>query len=390
MIGVVFGTTGELIKLAPVLTALERVGHRPLLLTTGQQVQQIPSALADFGLPQPDFWLGRGHHGADLEHVANIPGWATTVVRRFARHRGRIAERLVVDGRRPLLVVHGDTMTSVLGGTMGRALRVPVGHIEAGMRSGTVRNPFPEEINRRLTAKLARLHFAPNPTAANNLRRERVKGVIVDTGANTIVDSLRLAVSRADAGIDVPDEPFGIVSLHRFELIERPSLFADVLELLRAASRRFPLLFVDHSTTAGALQKARLDGVFDDRFRRIPRLPYAQFIALLRRSSFVVTDSGGSQEECAYLGLPCLIHRAVSEHQTGLGGPIVLSQMDRTVLRSFLEDPLGHATPPAFPAVSPTHIILERLAAYGHIGQGVVESLGDGADPLGASAQHYA
>ena len=367
MIGVVFGTTGELIKLAPVLLRLDELGHRPLLMTTAQQVEQIPAFLHDFGLPEPDVWLARGFRGGDLERTHEIPVWAAQVAVSALRRRRELAAGLRSDGRTPILLVHGDTMTTVLGSLIGRLLRVPVGHIEAGMRSGDWRNPFPEELNRRVAAKLATIHFAPGPQAVANLRAESVSGSIVDTVQNTIRDAVDLAATSGAGEVAVPDEPFGIVSLHRYELIERPERFRPVLEILREHSRRRPLLFVDHSTTAAALRAGRLEGYFDERFRRIPRQRYFPFIALLKEAGFLVTDSGGSQEECAFLGLPCLIHRAVSEHQTGLDGCVVLSGMDLDVLRAFLADPDRLRTPAPEPEAYPTDLILAELARIGAV-----------------------
>lgn len=368
MIGVVFGTTGELIKLAPVLRRLHELGEPPLLITTAQQVEQIPAFLEDFDLPQPDVWLARGFRGGDLERTQEIPVWAAQVAVTALRRRRALAARLRADGRAPFLLVHGDTMTTVLGALLGRLLRTPTGHIEAGMRSGDWRNPFPEELNRRAAARLVTHHFAPGSRAVANLRAESVRGTIVDTVQNTIRDAVDLATGDgAVSAVPAPAEPFGLVSLHRYELIERPELFRSVLEILREHSRHQPLLFVDHSTTAAALRAARLEGCFDERFRRIPRQRYFPFISLLQQARFLVTDSGGSQEECAFLGLPCLIHRAVSEHQTGLDGPVVLSGMDLEVLRRFLADPERLRTPSPAPEARPTDLILDELARAGAI-----------------------
>jgi UDP-N-acetylglucosamine 2-epimerase (non-hydrolysing) len=365
MIGVVYGTTGELIKLAPLLVRLAERGQPPLTLTTAQQVEQIPAFLEDFDLPAPDVWLARGARGRDLERRADVPAWAATVVRSALRERGQLGRRLRADGRPPALIVHGDTMTTVLGALLGRALRVPVAHVEAGMRSGNLRDPFPEELNRRAAARLVRVNFAPGAGPVANLRAERVRGRIVDTVQNTIRDAIDLAGDASDAAVALPDEPFGVVSLHRNELLDRPDALRAVLELLHAHSRHQPLLFVDHSVTAAALGAHGLDGLFDARFRRIPRLRYFPFIALLRRSRFLVTDSGGCQEECAFLGHPCLIHRAVSEHATGLDTCVVLSRLDLVVVERFLADPERLRVAPPEPEARPTEIILSELERMG-------------------------
>jgi UDP-N-acetylglucosamine 2-epimerase (non-hydrolysing) len=366
VIAFVYGTTGELIKIAPVMHALLDRGERLLTLSTGQQVTQLPAFLDDVRLPAPDLWLARGHRGSDLERKSEIPPWAGTVARNVLRHRGELRRRLNADGQRPLVMVHGDTMTTVLGGLIGRLLGADVAHIEAGLRSGDWRDPFPEELNRRIAARITRLHLAPGPTAVANLRRERVPGEIVDTVSNTITDSLRLATD-AQPGVEPPDEPFGIVSLHRFELIERAGAFGEVLETLHAHSRMQPLLFIDHSTTAEAIARHGFERFFDDRFRRIPRLRYTPFIALLKHAQFLVTDSGGSQEECARLGMPCIIHRAVSERQDGFGENVLLSGMDVGAVRDFLADPERLRRPPTVGAVSPTERIVEALLTHGYL-----------------------
>lgn len=366
MIGFVYGTTGELIKIAPLMHALQERGVQPLTMTTGQQQLQIPAFLEDMRLPSPDLWLARGNGRGDLENKLEIPGWAGTVARNVAHHRRELRRRLRADGRRPLVFVHGDTMTTVLGALIGRTLGADVAHVEAGLRSGDWRDPFPEELNRRIAARIAKLHFAPGDTAVANLRREHVGGEIIDTHSNTITDSLRLAAG-AEPGVALPDEPFGIVSLHRFELIERGAAFQEILETLHAHSRTQPLLFIDHSTTAEAIRAHGFERFFDDRFRRIPRLRYTPFIALLKHARFLVTDSGGSQEECARLGLPCIVHRAVSERGDGLGANVLLSGMDVDAVREFLADPERLRLPAVEGDASPTQTIVDALVERGFL-----------------------
>jgi UDP-N-acetylglucosamine 2-epimerase (non-hydrolysing) len=369
VIAVIYGTTGELIKLAPVIREIQRRGREPLMLCTGQQATQIPAFQTELGLPPVALWLARGSSGEDLDAKGEIPGWATQVAASVMRGRSRLKRVLASDGRRPFVLVHGDTFTTVLGALAGRALGVPVAHVEAGMRSGDWRNPFPEELNRRIAARLTDVHYAPGDRAVANLRSERVGGEIVDTRQNTIRDAVDIVGRQSSSPtVQLPDEPFGLVSVHRFELIEREDAFQALLQILHDHSRRQPLLFVDHSTTAAVIDRApALARLFDERFRRIPRQPYLQFIGLLRRSAFLVSDSGGSQEECAFLGLPCVIHRAVSEHDTGLDGSVVLSRLDLDVVRDFLAAPGRWRVPPAETGSGPSVRIGNDLAARGAI-----------------------
>jgi UDP-N-acetylglucosamine 2-epimerase (non-hydrolysing) len=358
---VVFGTTGELIKLAPVLLRLDERGHSYVLATTGQQVEQIPGFLEQFGLRQPDLWLGRGAGGRDLRVNGDIPGWLATVARSFVRHRRALRRSLRAGAGKPLVLVHGDTMTTVAGALVGRSLRVPVAHIEGGLRSFDLRRPFPEELNRKLASSLSRIDYAPGSWAASNLRGHDV----VDTGSNTIRDSLDLVPDGAPP-FTFPREQFGIVSLHRFELLKSRQLLTGTLEVLAEAARRVPLFFIDHPVTIAALERFGLSTLFDDkRFLRIARLRFFDFVRAERRSAFLVTDSGGSQEESYYLDLPCLVHRVRTERREGLAENVVLSGMQSEVLEDFLKDPARFRRRTSLPAESPSDVVVDDLERRG-------------------------
>src|SRR5262249_19848228 len=139
----------------------------------------------------------------------------------------------------------------------------------------------------------------------------------------------------AEPVVELPEGRFGIVSLHRFELLRDRGLLAGTIEALEAAD--CPLLWIDHPVTVAALEKHGL--TLGDRIRPIRRLDFFSFVAVMRRCSFMVTDSGGSQEETFYLDIPCLIHRKRTERREGLGENVVLSGYDLDVLRSFLAEP---------------------------------------------------
>jgi UDP-N-acetylglucosamine 2-epimerase (non-hydrolysing) len=362
---VVFGTTGELIKLAPVLLRLDDRGQPYLLATTGQQVQQIPAFLEQFGLRQPDVWLARGARGRDLSRNSDIPGWVARVMRSWLGQRRRVRRRLHDGPGAPLVLVHGDTMTTVLGSMMGRSVRATVAHIEGGLRSYDLRHPFPEELNRKLATALSRIHYAPGAWAASNLHR----GEIVDTGSNTIRDSLQL-VADEQPPVTLPDRPFGIASLHRFELLNNRRLLTQTIEVLADSSRTTPLLFVDHPVTSAALERFGLTGLFDSsRFVRIPRLRFFDFVRVERRSAFVVTDSGGSQEESYYLDLPCLVHRVKTERREGLGENALLSEMRLEVLRDFLGDPARFRRTTTLSPASPSDVIVGDLQRRGYVSE---------------------
>ena len=369
MIVVVFGTTGELIKLAPVMRRLD-AAHLPYIaISTHQQATQIAGMCEDFGLRHPDHVLSRGFRGADLSKSWHLLVWGMVVALRFMVLVPRLRRTLDAEGGRHQVVVHGDTVTTVLGAVMGRVLRLPVSHIEAGLRSHDWRNPFPEELDRRAVARLATTHYAPNDEAVRNL--SRVRGRVVHTGANTVLDSLRLVPAdfpdlQRHLGRCLPTTPFGIVSIHRFELLAQEQRLRELLVLLAEQAQRTRLLFIDHPVTVVKVEQYGLGSFFDqERFVRVPRLGYLAFISLLRRSAFLVTDSGGVQEESYYLDHPCLVHRMEVERPEGLGSNVLLSRFKLDEVRRFLADPSAFRRGVRADWGSPSQVIIDDLAAAG-------------------------
>lgn len=368
-VAVIYGTTGEMIKLAPVVREL---ANRDAVITlcTGQQVNQIPAMARDLGMPPPDMWLARGFRGRDLGRTSDIPSWATTAVWRTA-----IASLTTLRRQSRAVIVHGDTMTTALVSMTAQLSRLPIAHIEAGLRSGSYRNPFPEELNRRVASKCADIHYAPSQWAAANLRRAGVRGEIVQTGANTIIDALRIALPHKTVdprGAAAEPEDFGLVSLHRYELLERPSALRACLAAIHNAADHREFIFIDHSVTVDAIRRHDLDYLLDHpRITRVPRLGYTDFIPLLVRARLLFTDSGGSQEECAALGIPCLIHRQRTERPDGLEeGTVALSRGDIRVVTDFLLSTPRRSRTGIPGHVSPTRTVLADLASRGFIPPG--------------------
>lgn len=367
MICTIYGTTGELIKLWPVLRGIRERGASFVNATTAQQVAQIPGLLDQLGLPQPDVYFARGHAGHELHTNKDIPPWLTSVASGFARNRAELRRAMRADGAPPLVLVHGDTMTTLLGTLIGRGLGAPVAHIEAGVRTWDLRHPFPEELNRRLVTKIAQIHYAPGAEAAGNIHR----GIVVDTGMNTIRDSLELAGAAADVPEVVRGGPFGLVSIHRYELLNDGELFRASLEALGRHAAQRPMLFIDHPVTVAAMRRFGLEDVFEGTsVHRIARRSFFEFIGLLRLADFVVTDSGGTQVESYVLDKPCLVHRKKVEQPDGVGENVVVSGWDLQSLRDFLDDPSHHRRRDAIPAVSPTQIILDDLETRGYLRTG--------------------
>lgn len=366
MIAFVVGTTAELIKIAPVHHELTARGNRPLIWFSAQHVEGVRKTLDDLDLPAPDVWLVPEGRGRSLARPKDVPSWATSWLRTALGQRKALAAALRVDGRPPLVVVHGDTFTCPMGALMGRLLGASVAHLEAGLRSGSLTSPFPEELDRRLAARLADIHFAPTSLEAGNLRRAR--GVVVVTGANTVVDAVRFALNRTTTATDELPAQYGVVTLHRFELIQREDRYRAVLQLLKEHSRKLPLVYFAGAPERERLARWGLASMFDGQFQLHPKLSYLDFIPVLAEAELVVTDSGGLQEECAYLGIPCAIHRERTERQVGLGENVVLTATAAGALEQFLEQYPTRRRQSTLDAFYPSRAVVDFLAKREFLG----------------------
>lgn len=363
----VAGTTAEFIKIGPVLAELSRRGLPYRVWSTGQHVEGVTQTLGDLGVRQPDRQLVSGRRHSSVARVSQVPGWLANVVWTTLR-QVRALKREV--GRDGIVLVHGDTFTTVIGAVLGRLLGADVAHIEAGLRSGSIRSPFPEELNRRIVGRLATLHFAPTEREHDNLayRVKKGKAEVIVTGANTVVDALRHA---RGAEVAVPELPpvFGLITLHRFELVQSKSDFEAILLRLREFARTLPLVMVIGNSERAKIDEYGLEHVFSDRFTRVDKRPYSAFLGILMRASMVVTDSGGLQEECAALGVPCAVHRERTERHQGLGENIVLTKLNLETLDEFLAHWQDYKRPSTVDKYHPSGLIVDRIARYAAAGR---------------------
>ena len=357
----VAGTTAEFIKIAPVLAELANRELPYRVWTTAQHVDGVAQTLADLDVRMPDRYLVSGRARRSVAKVGQVPGWAANVAYTLIR-QFRDLKREVGRG---IVLVHGDTFTTVIGSALGRLLGVQVAHIEAGLRSGSLTSPFPEELNRRIVGRLATLNFAPTERERENLayRLRKGRAKVIVTGANTVVDALRRARTEA---VDVPDLPekFGLITLHRFELVQRKSDFEAILLRLREFAKDLPLVMVVGKSEQARMTELGLEHIFDNRFTRIDKRPYSAFLAILMRASMVVTDSGGLQEECAALGIPCAVHRARTERHQGLGENVLLTELKLSRLDDFLNNWQDYQRPSTIDEHHPSKLIVDRIAKY--------------------------
>lgn len=317
-IALLLGTRPEAIKLMPVYRALVARGCRPSVVGSGQHREMLQPLLETLELPV--------HADLDvMEPDQSLPGLSARVLLGL--------ERLWRKSRPDWLVVQGDTTSVAMGALAAFYAGVRVAHVEAGLRTGVKRNPFPEELNRRLAGCLADLHFAPTERARQNLLREGLAPESIHVVGNTVVDALFdmrarvLPATRPTPAIQAlldSEHPLVLVTAHRRESFG-PDLraVADGLTRLAAAFLgRLEIVYPVHMNpnVDGPMRAALADC---PGLRLLPPLPYPDFLRLLLRARLVLTDSGGVQEEAAALGVPVLVARRVSERpevlESGVG-----------------------------------------------------------------------
>jgi UDP-N-acetylglucosamine 2-epimerase len=327
----VIGNRPQFVKAAAV-SRLLRAEHDELLVHTGQHHDDELSTIfvTELGIPRPERELGI-HGGTNTEQTARM----LTVL-----------GPLVADERPDLVLVYGDTNSTLAGGLAGAQAHVPVAHVEAGMRSFD--RAMPEELNRVLTDHLSDVLLCPSPTAVANLEREHVAGRVELVG-DVMVDVALLFQPRARAD-DAPLREAGVsageyvlATAHRAGNVDDPARLRALVDLLLA----LPLAVVIplHPRTRARLQDAGWLGELEDaeHVRLLPPLGYVAFTALVARARAVLTDSGGVQKEAYLAGVPCVTMRDTTEWvETVEVGWNVLVDLDSRAALAALE-----RTPPA-------------------------------------------
>jgi UDP-N-acetylglucosamine 2-epimerase (non-hydrolysing) len=354
MIIFVYGTTAEAIKIAPVVRRLEAQGIRYEQWVTMQHTDSLVAILPVLGLPEPDRIIANGNKGQPLKSSRDVVGWLWEIHRWMRREIKPLKAELPSN---TVIVVHGDTLTTVVGAWLARKLGVASAHIEGGLRSGNWRHPFPEELDRRIVGKLASVHYPPSEEAFRHLEGKKN---VVHTFGNTVIDAV------IDQGHDASEsgELFGIVLLHRFEFISNQSLVNETVAAL-AANSDVPLRLMVDAYSEGALANA-IEEFGGGRFEPQQKLNHPEFIGLLKSAAFVVTDSGGIQAETALLGVPTLIHRKATEQHEGVGDNILLSEWKTERLADFVANYVTYKKPMRTPKVSPSDVIVKDLIDRGY------------------------
>ena len=327
----VFGTRPEAIKMCPLVKELQkRPGEfETIVCVTGQHREMLDQVLQIFDV-RPNYDLNIMKQGQDLTDVTS---------------RILVGLRDVLKECRPdVVLVHGDTTTSTAGALAAFYAQIPVGHVEAGLRTHNIYSPWPEEINRQITGRIATFNFSPTPLSEKNLKEEKVHGEIFVTG-NTVIDALHLVVEKlknnpilaqeqarilTTAGYDVSRLAGGkklvLITGHRRENFGEG--FLHRLTAMKDLSHHYPEVDFVYPMHLNPNVRLSVHQVFGDvpnlpNFFFIEPLQYLEFVYLMSQSSIVLTDSGGIQEEAPGLGKPVLVMRDTTERPEALSAGTV-------------------------------------------------------------------
>nr|WP_286165994.1 UDP-N-acetylglucosamine 2-epimerase (non-hydrolyzing) [Porphyrobacter sp. SLTP] len=340
---VTFGTRPEAIKMFPVVAAMRETGRFDVrVVVTAQHRELLDSvlALADL-VPDVDLDL--------MEPNQSLDALSARLIARF----GAVLDAWLPDR----VLVHGDTLTTMMASLACYFRRIPVGHVEAGLRSGDIYSPWPEEVNRKVTGVIADLHFAPTATAAEALRLENVSENSIHVTGNTVIDALLYAQAKiaADPALAPAIAPLKArfagkriiaVTAHRRENFGAGmAQIAQALQML-AARKDVAIIYPLHpNPNVGGVMQPALAGL--DNIALINPLDYLDFVAMMAASDIVLTDSGGIQEEAPSLGKPVLVMRDTTERPEGVAaGTAKLVGADATVIVAetsrLLDDPAAY------------------------------------------------
>ena len=355
------GTEAELIKVFPVIMECMQKGCTCHVIASGQNDLTKSRIMQEIKL-----------NGTFLElsKESEIEKSAKGLLKWFAKtHRSAIKKITAVFDKEELkgapMIVHGDTVSTFMGAHLGKKLGCVVCHVEAGLRSHHLFNPFPEEIDRLLTSRYARMHFAPGEEPVKNLRK--AKGQVINTGYNTILDSLRYSQNIPVVTEEIAElrqQDYFVFVMHRQENLANKEFVKQVLERIKKFATNRKCVLILHKITEVTLEEmGQLEELKqNDNFVLLPRVDYFDFMKLLNGAQYVITDGGSNQEELHYMGKPCLIMRKTTERQEGIGQNAVLYGGDIAAMDAFEKKYEEYRLDSLLEENSPSRVIAEALS----------------------------
>ncbi|MBN1662089.1 MAG: UDP-N-acetylglucosamine 2-epimerase [Deltaproteobacteria bacterium] len=364
MIHVFIGTKAQFIKMAPLIMEMGRRGMPYHLIETGQHAALTANLIEEFGLHKPDTRLQTG--SGNIATLGQAALWSAKMLFGLLSPPEVIKRKVFHGEGNGICLIHGDTLSTLFSLLYARRCGIPVAHLEAGLRSFRLFDPFPEELIRLAVMRYSNILFAPSDWAMGNLSRMCYQHKSINIRGNTILDTIRSARVRF-SGKDRPGEPYVVVTIHRVETLYSSTRMNMVITFIEEIAMERRVLFILHGPTQKRLAKlSLLDRLQrNNRIEMMPLQPYLKFLNLLAGADFAVTDGGSIQEECYSLNIPCLIMRAKTERMEGLGENAILSGFTRERFEDFMKALPGlrrRGTDDV--GVSPSVLIIDHMQRY--------------------------
>ncbi len=355
------GTTAELIKLAPVLKELDRRKTDFKIVSSSQNTLAFSELEFLFNKQKKYYALKMKPFNLPHYYIRFLVWMVKATVNFFLYFRNQFKN---LDRKNSLIIVHGDTVSSLIGALAGKFNGIRIAHIESGLRSFNFLEPFPEEICRYIVSRLADLHFCPNSWAINNLKNDG--GEKINTHNNTLLETALLTLKNAKYKHSKNrNKKYFVLVLHRQEhILFKKNLTKKFLYIFNEyTNSKLQCVLVLHKLTEKFLIRENLlEGIKQNKnIILVPRLPYSDFLHLMERSEFIATDGGSNQEEAFYLGKPCLILRNVTERIEGLGENALLSHANEQIVRDFIKNYKKYQKKPVSFIIPPSKIIVDYL-----------------------------
>jgi UDP-N-acetylglucosamine 2-epimerase (non-hydrolysing) len=317
--------------MAPVMRVLETRQIPFHLVFTGQHKATMQELLVEFGIHAQAQYL---YDGAEISGIGKMLWWVPMILKRLLKKIRHIMHS--EEGKASVILVHGDTFSTLIGALAGKLRGSKVVHVESGLRSFNWFHPFPEELTRLAVFRLADVAMCPGEWATGNMKKFPID--CVNTRENTLLDAVRVALhTTVNKDMEVKGD-YCVVSIHRFENIFRRHRLEQIIKLIELVSQQYHVIFVLHPATEKRLikcqLKSRLEG--NEHIQLVPRMTYVPFVQLIGGSRFVITDGGSNQEELYYMGVPTLLMRSATERKEGVGSTVTISNYSSEVVDSFL------------------------------------------------------
>ena len=362
----VFGTRPEAIKMCPLVKLLEKDDRfESIVCVTAQHREMLDAVLEIFDV-KPQYDLNIMSHGQTIIDVANkvLTG----------------VDKVIKECKPDIVLVHGDTSTTLNGALAAFYNQIPIGHVEAGLRTGDIYSPFPEEANRKLTGAITTLHFAPTESNRRNLEKENITKNVYITG-NTVIDALLSVIDKNHKfqddtlnNIDFMNNKVVLLTAHRRENWGEPmkEIFAAVRQLAEE-NEDVQIIFPMHrNPLIRELAKSSFEGI-EEKIHLIEPLEYVDFANLMSKCYLIMTDSGGIQEEAPALGKPVMVLRTETERPEAVeAGTVKLAGVNKetifTIANELVNDrgayeKMAHAANPYGDGEASAKIV-ERIYDY--------------------------